>query len=396
MPFDLAFWKQWEGHSVDAVYLLKRCVGDAVFETEFEGRPAMIRMVAGSAEAIGLRVTNWEAAMRLSHPALVAVFASGKGTLGETQCGYAVMEWTEENLGEVLAERKLAADEAREMIGPVLGALRYLHGQGFAHGDLRAANVMALGDQVKISIDSVVKGGDAGADRRAVGALLQASVEPGKNGKLPEPYAGIVRSCLGAAGIEEMEALLRGESVPATGKGKWLTGLGVAAAVVGAVLFWPSGREPEVGKSPPPGPPMEAVPAAKAPERKVPAAGKAERSPAPKVTALGPPEGGARVVRELRPATVAGITQVMPEIPAAARNTINGRVRINVRVQVDGAGNVSQATLEPPAASKYFTDRVVAAARGWKFPAGEGPRVWVLQFELSRGQTRVSPMRAGN
>jgi TonB family protein len=87
--------------------------------------------------------------------------------------------------------------------------------------------------------------------------------------------------------------------------------------------------------------------------------------------------------------------QVMPEIPAAARNTISGRVRINVRVQVDDAGNVSEATLEPPAASKYFTDRVVAAARRWKFPAGDGPRVWVLMFDLSRGETRVNPMRAG-
>ncbi len=396
MPFDLAFWKRWEGHSVDAGYLLKRCVGNGVFETEFEGRPAVIRMVTGSAEEIGSRVTNWEAAATLSHPALVAIFTCGRCTLGETQCGYAVMEWTEENLGEVLAERQLTADEAREMLGPVLGALRYLHEQGFAHGDLRAANVMAQGEQVKISIDGVVKGGDAGVDRRAVGALLQAAVEPGKNGRLPEPYAAIVKSSSGAAGVEEMEALLRGDSVPAVGKGKWLTGLGVAAAIAAAVLFWPSGKEPEGVKSGTPDRQVAAVPAAKAPERKEPAAGKAERGPAPKVTALGPPDGGRGVVRELRPATVAGITQVLPEIPAAALNTINGRVRINVRVQVDGAGDVSEATLETPAASKYFTDRVVAAARRWKFPAGDGPRVWVLQFELTRGQTRVSPMRAGN
>ena len=86
----------------------------------------------------------------------------------------------------------------------------------------------------------------------------------------------------------------------------------------------------------------------------------------------------------------------MPDIPQAALNTINGRVRINVRVRVDATGAVAQATLEPPSQSKYFTDRVLAAARSWSFPPADSAQDWVLHFELMRDQSRVSPVKAAS
>jgi hypothetical protein len=79
-----------------------------------------------------VRVTNWKKAGALSHPGLVAILASGSSTLEEMRCAYLVMERTEENPGEVLAERYLTADEAREMLLAVMGTLRHLHGRGFA------------------------------------------------------------------------------------------------------------------------------------------------------------------------------------------------------------------------------------------------------------------------
>ena len=405
MAYDLELWRRREGQSIGAGYALERCVaGDedgAVFETQFEGRPAVIELAAGRAAAVAARVESWGQAETLSHAGLVAIYASGHTMLGERRCGYVVRERTEENLAEVLAERHLSEEEMREMLGPVLGALRYLHEQGFAHGELRAASVMAAGEQVKISSDRPIRGGSAAADRRAIGALIKEAMGAGPDGKRPEPFETILRRSEAGAGIAELEALLRGDAVPVKRTGAWAIGLGLAAAMAGAIAFWPSGKPAEVPKAVAPEPAVEVVRAVKAPEPKKVEGKKAEpkkaeRIPAPKVTALGPPDGGAVRERPVQPATVAGITQVMPEIPAAARNTISGKVRINVRVQVDNAGNVSQATLQPPGASKYFTDRVVAAARAWKFPAGDGPRVWVLLFDLSRGETRVSPMRVGN
>ena len=67
---------------------------------------------------------------------------------------------------------------------------------------------------------------------------------------------------------------------------------------------------------------------------------------------------------------------------------------MNVRVQVDGEGRVTQAASAPPAASAYFTTRVLAAARGWKFPPAEAESEWLLRFELMRVDTRVSVAKA--
>src|SRR5260370_6838854 len=69
---------------------------------------------------------------------------------------YVVMEYADENLSLVLSSRPLTAAETREMLPPGLDALRYLHGKGFVHGHLKPANIMATGDQLKVSTDGGV------------------------------------------------------------------------------------------------------------------------------------------------------------------------------------------------------------------------------------------------
>jgi len=59
-----------------------------------------------------------------------------------------------------------------------------------------------------------------------------------------------------------------------------------------------------------------------------------------------------------------------------------------IRVNVDAAGNVSQADLENAGPSKYFAEKSLEAARGWVFlsPAEEGhsvPSEWQIRFEFS-------------
>jgi TonB family protein len=105
---------------------------------------------------------------------------------------------------------------------------------------------------------------------------------------------------------------------------------------------------------------------------------------------MGPLTPGATPSPVTRPSTSEGVTQVLPDIPTPARNTITGSVRINIRVRVDNAGNVTEATPESPMGSKYFTDRALAASRSWKFPPGSGPQDWILRFELTRDQIRAS------
>ena len=91
--------------------------------------------------------------------------------LGNMRCAYVVMERADENLAEVLAERLLTPAEARDMVFPVLSVLHYLHAKGFAHGGLKPSNIMAFGEQLKTSSDSLVPGGDSAEVDRARGVF---------------------------------------------------------------------------------------------------------------------------------------------------------------------------------------------------------------------------------
>jgi TonB family protein len=430
MPFDLEFWKQWEGQLVDSVFPLERCIrGDergAVYETNFEGRLGAIHVVPGKPAALELQQQRWKKVEGLSHPALVTMLARGDTTLGEQQYAYLVTERAEDNLADVLAERPLTAAETRETIVPVLGALRYLEKKGFGPGELKPSDVLAFGDQVKISSDHLVErvGPDAGV-LRAVGTLVEQML--GSSGKdpagLPAPFGEIVKNCKaadaasvaspGADGwnLARIESRLRGEeraavAVPPKGSRRVLWAVAALAAAIALVAFFrrPQSVEPpptkETATTPPvegaSTPPVAGVPVAPSPQQPKPETAKSSSVILPKPSPTG--RNSKEVGRVVAPptektslvTTLDGVTQVLPDIPQSARRTITGRVRVNIRVHVDSNGRVTDASPMPPAVSQYFITRALAAARNWKFPPGGSPRDMVLRFELARDQSRVS------
>jgi TonB family protein len=94
------------------------------------------------------------------------------------------------------------------------------------------------------------------------------------------------------------------------------------------------------------------------------------------------------------------VRQVMPQVSPSARRTIQGTIKVRVRVDVDSAGNVAKAKLEVSGPSTYFSRVAMEAAREWKFvpaPSGDsGAREWKLQFAFSRAKTGVSATPAKN
>ncbi|MEZ5401347.1 MAG: hypothetical protein R2729_16880 [Bryobacteraceae bacterium] len=383
MSIDLDFWPQCEGISVDGLFPLDRFVGQgsrgSVFETQFQGRPAVIKLVPGAnASSAALRDT-WTKARELEHPALIRIFASGEAEVNGQQCAFCVMEKAEENLADVLSERALTEDEVGELLPPLLDALRYLHGRGFAHGALKSANIMATGDQLKLALDNLAADGDQAADCRSVGVLLQQLLNHGAIDSPREPYDEIIRNCLNPDvserwTIEQIQARVRGEAPPVAGKLRWVLAAAALAALAFVVVPY--------FRSPPPDPPAARVeappPAASAPEP--------AREDPPKPSPLSPPKrqnaAEDRAPRLAPTQLKDGVTAVMPSIPGRALGTIRGTVRVNVRVRVDSGGRVTSAEALPPGASRYFTDRVLAAARQWKLPPGAGEAN--LRFELTR------------
>ena len=87
--------------------------------------------------------------------------------------------------------------------------------------------------------------------------------------------------------------------------------------------------------------------------------------------------------------------QVLPDVSDKARATIQGRVRISIRVHVNAAGTVDTAEVDTPSGSKYFAEQAIKAAKKWQFTAPEisGRSVesdWLLHFEITSTATNVS------
>src|SRR5882757_9557 len=152
-------WKPQEGKIVAGKFRLTQQLGGSdhsvVFLTERTEEPkkAVIKLVpAVNAES---QILRWKLDTKLPHPHLLRIFESGQCELNGHQLLYVVMEYAEEDLSQILPHRNLTANEAREMLPPVLDALTYLHGKGFVHGGLKPANILAIADRVKLSSDSI-------------------------------------------------------------------------------------------------------------------------------------------------------------------------------------------------------------------------------------------------
>jgi protein TonB len=90
------------------------------------------------------------------------------------------------------------------------------------------------------------------------------------------------------------------------------------------------------------------------------------------------------------------VHQVLPDVSQRARDTIHGKVRVSVKLSVDPSGKVTNAALDSPGPSKYFSDAALHAAKNWTFaPAkANGENVaseWLLRFEFAPDGTATFP-----
>ncbi|MGB0036645.1 MAG: TonB family protein [Candidatus Acidiferrales bacterium] len=169
-------WKLWTGQVVNGQFHLRQYLGgsdhSAVFLTEHgEGKfqKAAIKLISADTGNAEHQLSQWALAGKLSHPHLLPVFQSGRCQLDEVALLYVVMECADEDLSQILPERALTASEASAMLGPTLDALGYLHNKSFLHGRVKPANIMAMGDQLKLSADSICRVGESSRNQRKLG-----------------------------------------------------------------------------------------------------------------------------------------------------------------------------------------------------------------------------------
>jgi serine/threonine protein kinase len=547
-------WKQWEGRVADHKYQLQQYLGStdhsAVFRAavrEPEPRQVAVKFISADMVNADQQLAAWNNAAKLSHRNLLRVYGTGRCRMEDMDLLYVAMEYAEENLAQVLPQRALTVDEAREMLNSVVEVLVDLHGRNLAHGHIKPSNILAIGDLLKLSSDTIQSPGAVRAMRRVrsaydapeipdgpytpaadvwslgvtlVEALTQQPAllplneqdEPIIPPELREPFLGIARHCLQrnpkmrwsiARIAEHLNPAAAAPKAAAAATASASANVGASAAAGPAAtatkpsvstpppispLNVPLSKEPAIplarlqpatSASPPmprphmarpavsrpplrsvPRPPRKAIvlpnyvvpllvgvvvliaiigmskilrrqdgpapntvassvsagstavpaesslkpspPAKNTPDKQTTSVAEEKQGPTSALPLPETPAAAPAVLRsnETKPASAPKtssvalgrgdvLDQILPKPSTSALATIQGTVRVGVRVHVDEAGNVSEALLDAPGPSKYFADLSLKAARGWVFssPEADGrdvPSDWLLHFYFTQ------------
>jgi eukaryotic-like serine/threonine-protein kinase len=428
----------WVGRVIDRRFSLLEWLGgsgtSSTFVTELDGpgsRRAAIKLFFAPAQAEE-RLSTWTATTSLSHVHLLRILHFGRAEVDGVPLVYVVTEMAEEVLSQIIPERPLTADEAREMIAPVLDALSYLHANGCVHGHLKPSNILVVENEVKLSADGVVIEGKPGLELESsdvhnapetaaelmapsadvwslgvtlVEALTQQSplwdfaskTEPVVPDSLPKPFDEITRECLRVdparrCTLSDIRVLLEGKSNPAPrqvlpeahplpkmAEKSSRTRMPLVPLIVGfvlllAIVFGLSMRSHKT----------ETAPLQTETIKQAPTAEPEAQAPTPPGTTTGSASGEV-------------LNRVMPEVSRQASGTIHGTVTVVVRASVDPSGTVTDAEFASHGPSAYFARVAMESARNWKFkaPAQNGQAIastWLLRYQFKRDSVNVTPV----
>ena len=401
--------------------LLQRLGGSAqsqVYLTELPeqtSQKAVIKLIAADGQNAEELISRLKAVTQFSHPHLLRIFHVGRCEINSSPHIYVVMEYADEDLSQILPARPLTPNETEEMLRAVIDGLAFLHEKGFVHSQLKPSNIMAVNDRLKISCDGIEAVGDLNnrseelglydapeigsepvsvpADVWSLGITLVAALNqhppvwdrvaktpPAVSDTIPEPFHKILQECLRLdpgerCTLEQIKAHLNPAPVLAPVRKSRTRPLVVAQIALIAILglMWFVAHRGSTAKR---------------------SQARATQQNAAVDTSATPPS----VAKNLQNGIVKGdvAERVMPDVSRNARNTIEGKIRVNVAVQVDDTGAVSAATLERSGPSKYFARMALESARQWKFQPAQvdGKPVaskWILRYRFGRDETEVSP-----
>jgi TonB family protein len=155
-------WKQCEGEIVDNRFPLLQFLANtnhsAVFLTsvgEPEARKAVIKFISADIPGAEEQLAAWKGRTQLDHPHILRIFHSGRSHIAGLDILYVVMEQADEDLSRFLPKRALTAAETRDLLGPLVEALSYLHGKGLVHSHIKPSNLLASKDRLRLSSDTI-------------------------------------------------------------------------------------------------------------------------------------------------------------------------------------------------------------------------------------------------
>ena len=417
-------WAKWESQTVNGVFPLRRFLGKSshsvVFLTEYAAgnvAEAAIKLIPENPALTESQLSQWRRVAAMPHPHLIRLFDSGHCEIGGHPFFFVVMELAEQTLAQILPHRALTPEETRGLLLPTLDALGFLHAKGLAQGQLKPSNILVVSDQIKLASDAIrTGGGENGApgDIFSLGltlaeALTQQppswldaeSVLASLPADLSKDLVDIIQRCVNrnparrptvadlpakpnpapteAQTPSEAPALperVSEESAASaqrwSGTSSWVgerrpavfvatTSVMVLLFVIAVIFAGAHFLRGSQGAAPQP-----ALPVAEAQG----SADTTDVNPAPSPPSL-------------------VVHQEIPDVSQTARQSIQGTIKVSVRVTVDASGNVVGESFENRGPSNYFARVANDAAKRWTFVPVENqdPRRLLLEFAFTRAGT---------
>jgi serine/threonine protein kinase len=189
-------WTRWQGHVINGVFPLGRFLGCSDHSGVFLTRSAApgpsevaIKLVPTNRALAESQLPRWKKARSLAHPHLLGLLQCGGCQLDGLPYLYVVMEYADQTLAQLLRHRALTDDEVREMLGPTLDMLAFLHSQELVQGQLKPANILVVGDRLKLASDTIRRVSEGTASLYTPTAYDPPEVRQGSNSTAGDIWA---------------------------------------------------------------------------------------------------------------------------------------------------------------------------------------------------------------
>jgi hypothetical protein len=155
-------WTQLQDTVLEGGYQLEAILAaderEATFKTRVLGDPAANAFaklfVAGESEA-EQQAADWLRARQLAGRYLALPLGAGHTHKDGATLAYVVARRADETLNDALAERGLSKEEASEVLLALARGLEQLHSHGLVHGCVSPEQIVAVGDSIQLSTESV-------------------------------------------------------------------------------------------------------------------------------------------------------------------------------------------------------------------------------------------------
>ena len=446
-------WTRWQGHVVNGVFPLGRLLGcseqSGVFLTRWEDssqRDVAIKLFPADSAQAAAQLQRWARAGSLAHVHLLSLLESGACQLGGFPYLYVVMEYADQTLAQLLKQRALTAEEAREMLLPMLQALAFLHRQDLVLGRLKPANVLVVGDQLKLASDTMRSVGEHALSARAGSAYDPPEAVDGTSSAADDIWAlgvtlfeALTRRTVPNSAGHRSAPMLPADFAPAFRDvvSSCLRPMPQDRPDVTELLAWTTGKpvrsntdtrpQTKAASADPPRP-VPSVPARDALRRTgqfpgqralivlvlvsagvlalawagvrlfrthaspdIVAADSAADLTAPTADTGAPNALQPHAADHLPSATTQAASdatapfalhQVMPDVPKNAARTIRGHIKVSVRAVVAADGTVSAVVANRGGPSKYFQRLAEQATKQWRFAPAHTASQRVVQVQF--------------